>query len=56
MNTCTRRVDRAGSSRLLLDLDPSPDVGFAETVQVALIVKAALDGLGLQSFPKTSSA
>jgi bifunctional non-homologous end joining protein LigD len=41
---------------VLFDLDPSPDVGFAETVQVALYVKKALDSLGLVSFPKTSSA
>ena len=31
-------------------------MGFKETIQVALIVKAALDTLGLVSFPKTSSA
>jgi bifunctional non-homologous end joining protein LigD len=41
---------------VLFDLDPSPDVGFAETVQVALYVKDALDSLGLVGFPKTSSA
>jgi bifunctional non-homologous end joining protein LigD len=41
---------------VLFDLDPSPDVGFAETLQVALYVKEALDALGLVSFPKTSSA
>src|SRR5437762_9760778 len=41
---------------VLFDLDPSPDVGFAESVQVALYVKEALDSLGLASFPKTSSA
>ena len=41
---------------VLFDLDPSPDVGFEETVQVALLVKEALDALGLDSFPKTSSA
>ena len=41
---------------VLFDLDPSPDVGFAETVQVALLVKQALDALGLVSFAKTSSA
>jgi bifunctional non-homologous end joining protein LigD len=40
---------------VLFDLDPSPDVGFAETVEVALLLKRALDALGLQSFPKTSS-
>jgi bifunctional non-homologous end joining protein LigD len=31
-------------------------VGFAETVQVALLVKEALDAFGLESFPKTSGA
>ena len=42
--------------RVVFDLDPSEDVGFAETVQVALLVKQALDALGLASFPKTSGA
>jgi bifunctional non-homologous end joining protein LigD len=41
---------------VLFDLDPSPDVGFRETVQVALLVKQALDAFGLVGFPKTSSA
>jgi bifunctional non-homologous end joining protein LigD len=41
---------------VLFDLDPSPDVGFKETVQVALLVKQALDAFGLVGFPKTSSA
>src|SRR5437660_5882404 len=41
---------------VLFDLDPSPDVGFAETVEVALYVKQALDALGLVSFPKTSGS
>jgi bifunctional non-homologous end joining protein LigD len=57
MNTWYSRVDRPERPDFVLfDLDPSPDVGFKETVQVALIVKQALDGLGLVSFPKTSSA
>jgi bifunctional non-homologous end joining protein LigD len=57
MNTWYSRVDKPDRPDFVLfDLDPSPDVGFAETVQVALIVKAALDALGLASFPKTSSA
>ena len=38
------------------DLDPSDDVGLAETVEVALLVKQTLDALGLASFPKTSGA
>jgi bifunctional non-homologous end joining protein LigD len=40
---------------VLFDLDPSPDVGFAEVIQVALLVKETLDALELASFPKTSS-
>ncbi len=56
MNTWYSRVDKPDRPDFVLfDLDPSPDVGFTETAQVALIVKAALDVLGLQSFPKTSS-
>jgi bifunctional non-homologous end joining protein LigD len=57
MNTWYSRVDKPDRPDFVLfDLDPSPDVGFRETVQVALVVKAALDALGLVSFPKTSSA
>jgi bifunctional non-homologous end joining protein LigD len=57
MNTWYSRIDRPDRPDFVLfDLDPSPDVGFAETIEVALIVKAALDALGLVSFPKTSSA
>jgi bifunctional non-homologous end joining protein LigD len=57
MNTWYSRIDRPDRPDFVLfDLDPSPDVGFKETVQVALLVKAALDALGLQSFAKTSSA
>jgi bifunctional non-homologous end joining protein LigD len=41
---------------VIFDLDPSDDVGFPETAQVALLVKRALDALGLASFPKTSGA
>jgi bifunctional non-homologous end joining protein LigD len=48
------RLDRPDF--VLFDLDPSPDVGFDETIQVALLVKEALDALRLESFPKTSSA
>jgi bifunctional non-homologous end joining protein LigD len=57
LNTWYSRVDRPDRPDFVLfDLDPSADVGFKETVEVALIVKAALDALGLSSFPKTSSA
>jgi bifunctional non-homologous end joining protein LigD len=57
MNAWYSRADRPERPDFVLfDLDPSPDVGFPEVVQVALIVKQALDALGLVSFPKTSSA
>jgi bifunctional non-homologous end joining protein LigD len=57
MNAWYSRVDRPERPDFVLfDLDPSDDVGFAETVEVALIVKAMLDTLGLVSFPKTSGA
>jgi bifunctional non-homologous end joining protein LigD len=57
LNTWYSRTDRPDRPDFVLfDLDPSPDVGFKETVQVALLVKEALDALGLQSFAKTSSA
>jgi bifunctional non-homologous end joining protein LigD len=57
MNAWYSRVDRPERPDFVLfDLDPSDDVGFAETVQVALLVKGMLDTLGLASFPKTSGA
>src|SRR6266516_4489961 len=57
MNTWYSRVDRPDRPDwVLFDLDPSPDVSFKETVEVALLVKEALDALGLVSFAKTSSA
>ena len=57
MNTWYSRVDKPDRPDFVLfDLDPAADAGFAETVQVALLVKEALDALGLVSFPKTSGA
>jgi bifunctional non-homologous end joining protein LigD len=57
MNTWYSRIDRPERPDwVLFDLDPSPDVGFRETVRVALLVKEVLDALGLASFPKTSGA
>ena len=57
LNTWYSRVDKLDRPDFVLfDLDPSPDVGFPETVQVALMVKEALDALGLESFCKTSGA
>ena len=57
MNAWYSRVDKPDQPDFVLfDLDPSPDVGFAETVEVTLLVKQALDAFGLVGFPKTSSA
>jgi bifunctional non-homologous end joining protein LigD len=57
MNTWYSRVDKPERPDFVLfDLDPAADAGFAEAVQVALLVKEALDALGLASFPKTSGS
>jgi bifunctional non-homologous end joining protein LigD len=57
MNTWYSRTDKPGRPDFVLfDLDPAADAGFAETIQVALLVKEALDALELESFPKTSGA
>jgi bifunctional non-homologous end joining protein LigD len=41
---------------VLFDLDPSPDVGFPETIEVALLIKQTLDLLELVSYAKTSGS
>ena len=57
MNTWYSRVDKPSRPDwILFDLDPSPDVGFPETVRVALLIKETLDLLELTSFPKTSGS
>ncbi len=57
LNTWYSRIDSPHRPDwVLFDLDPSEGVGFAETVEVALLVKQALDALGLVSFPKTSGS
>jgi len=57
MNTWYSRADKPSRPDFVLfDLDPSPDVGFAETIEVALLVKQVLDLVGLASYPKTSGS
>jgi bifunctional non-homologous end joining protein LigD len=57
MNVWYSRVDRPERPDFVLfDLDPSPDVGFKETVQVALLIKEVLDALELEGYPKTSGS
>jgi DNA primase len=56
MNTWYSRVDKPDAPDFVLfDLDPRRR-RLRETVQVALLVKEALDALGSSSFPKTSGA
>ena len=40
----------------VLDLDPGPDVPFGQVVDVALLIREALDAEGLHSVPKTSGS
>ncbi|HEU5363830.1 MAG TPA: DNA ligase D [Gaiellaceae bacterium] len=55
MNAWYSRVDRPDRPDFVLfDLDPTPDVPWQQTVEVALILKELLDALELESFPKTS--
>jgi len=57
LNTWYSRVDKPDRPDFVLfDLDPAADAGFADAVQVALLVKEALDALGLESFAKTSGS
>ncbi len=57
MNAWASRVDRPDRPDwVMFDLDPSDDVGFAEVIEVALLVKQLLDLAELESFPKTSGS
>jgi bifunctional non-homologous end joining protein LigD len=57
MNVWYSRVDRPERPDFVLfDLDPSPDVGFPEVVQVARLIKDVLDALELEGLPKTSGS
>ncbi len=47
-------VDRP--TMLVFDLDPGPPAGALECCEVALLVRALFDRLGLSSFPKTSGS
>ena len=57
LNTWYSRIDKPDRPDFVLfDLDPAADVGFAETIEVARLVKGVLDALGLDGFPKTSGS
>jgi bifunctional non-homologous end joining protein LigD len=55
MNAWYSRVDKPERPDFVLfDLDPTPEVPWSQTIEVALILKGLLDTLELASFPKTS--
>src|SRR5262249_12292874 len=55
MNTWYSRIDKPERPDFVLfDLDPTPEVPWSQTIEVALILKQLLDALELRSFPKTS--
>jgi bifunctional non-homologous end joining protein LigD len=51
-----RRSDLEHPDELRVDLDPCPDVPFAEVREVALGVREVLEEHGLRGFPKTSGS
>jgi len=55
MNAWYSRVDKPDRPDFVLfDLDPTPEVPWAQTMEIALVLHDLLATLGLQSFPKTS--
>jgi bifunctional non-homologous end joining protein LigD len=51
-NSTAERVERP--DRVVFDLDPGPDVGWKDTVAAARLVRASLQGIGLESWVKTT--
>ena len=57
LHTWASRVDKPDRPDwVMFDLDPSEGSGFEEVIEVALLVKQALDLLELESCPKTSGS
>jgi bifunctional non-homologous end joining protein LigD len=47
---------RQNPDRLVLDLDPGEGAGLPECVEVATLVRAVIEGMGLELFPVTSGS
>ena len=57
LHTWASRADRPDRPDwVMFDLDPSEGAGFEDVIEVARLVKATLDLLELESFPKTSGS
>ena len=51
-----RRADPDHPDELRIDLDPQPDIPFAQVREVALVVREVLEEHRLRGFPKTSGS
>lgn len=51
-----RALDPAHADEMRIDLDPQPGVRFDQVREAALLVKGALDELGIRAFVKTSGS
>jgi len=51
-----RSADTDHPDELRVDLDPQPDVPFADIRRVALVVREVLEEMGLRGYPKTSGS
>jgi len=57
MHAWLARIENPESPDLaVMDLDPAEGATFADTLEIAVLVKRVLDEFGLDSFPKTSGA
>ena len=52
----SRRENLGFPDLIVFDLDPGPRLPFHRLCEAAIILKEALDSLGVESFPKTSGA
>lgn len=51
-NTTAERVEKP--DRIVFDLDPGPNVAWKDTVAAAHLIRASLEGIGLDSWVKTT--